>query len=270
MSRKSGFAPSAFAAFAVLLLSVAAQAYPGGTPLFQTDAAPYCASCHSSRSVEDLAGTPGDRATQELAENKHLAQLLAGKGGYEQLTPEQRTELAGHIRALDEASTVTVTAPEKVRAGEEFTVTVDLTGGAGPVVGAALVDATHRWQARSAAGAGWFVVKPPTVIGQDFQEQTEWLSKRPGAQNLGFVNITGIRSDASKGEWGRAKVIWTLRAPPTAQTLPIAAAYFYGTEKGSPLGVYEDPIRGKLLRGGFTGQSGRILFSDVQQVEVTP
>ena len=36
----------------------AASAYPGGTPSFQTDAAPYCAGCHSSRDVEMLAGAP--------------------------------------------------------------------------------------------------------------------------------------------------------------------------------------------------------------------
>ena len=33
-----------------------AGAYPGGTPDFQTDVAPFCAACHSSRSEEALAG----------------------------------------------------------------------------------------------------------------------------------------------------------------------------------------------------------------------
>jgi hypothetical protein len=244
-------------------------AYPGGTPAFQTDAAPYCASCHSSLSVEALAGAPGDRATKELAENKHIALILAGEREYAKLDPAQRAELAGHIRALDQASTVAVTAPPKVQVGEEFTVTVKLAGGAGPVIGVALVDAAHRWQARPAPGAGWFVVGAPTIIGQDFKEQQKWLSRRGGDKNLSYVNVTGIQSDASTQEWGRAEVVWRLRATASGKR-PLVAVYWYGTEKGSPLGTYEDPIRGKLLRGGFTGQSGRVRFSEPTLIEVTP
>lgn len=264
-----GFARCAPALSGVFLLASAASAYPGGTPSFQTDAAPFCASCHSSRQLEALAGVPGDRATKELAENKHIALVLAGERGYEALTPQQREELAGHIRALDEASTVSIKAPSKLKLGEEFTVTVDLTGGAGPVVGVGLVDAAHRWQARPAPGAGWFVVKPPIILGQNFQEQQEWIGRRGGDRNLSFVNVTEIHSDAATGEWGRAQVVWTLRALVPGKR-PLAAAYWYGTEKGSPLGVYEDPIRGKLLRGSFSGHSGRVLFSEVLQIEVTP
>lgn len=263
------FASRALLLSGSLLFANAAAAYPGGTPAFQTDAAPYCASCHSSRQLEALAGAPGDRATKELAENKHLAIVVAGEREYGKLSEEQREELASHIRALDEASTVSITAPAKVKLGEAFKVSVDLTGGAGPAIGVALVDVAHRWQARPAAGAGWFVVQPPNVLGQDFQEQHEWLDRRGGDKNLSFVNVTGIRSDASKAEWGRAQVVWTLRATAPGKR-PLAVAYFYGTEKGSPLGVYEDPIRGKLLRGGFTGQSGRVLFSEVLKIEVTP
>jgi len=253
-----------------LVLCGAAGAYPGGTPGYQTDAAPFCAACHSSRKVEALAGVPGDRATKELVENKHLALIRAGKGGYEKLTPEQRTQLIEQIRALDEASTVTLGAPLKVRRGETFKVTVDLTGGAGPVVGAALLDTPHRWLARPIASEGFLVVGPPTVIGQDFQEQHEWLSRRPEAlgRNLSFVNVTGISSDSAKREWGRAQVIWTLRAPQKVGSYTLVVGYFYGTEKASPLGFTEDPIRGKLPRGGFGGHSGRILFSKVHKIQV--
>jgi cytochrome c553 len=256
----------------LLLTTTTAKAYPGGTPGFQTDAAPFCASCHSSRSVEMLAGAPGDRATKELAENKHLALILAGEGGYGQLSAEQRNELADHVRALDAASTVTVKAPAKVAPGESFRVTVDVTGGAGPAVGIALVDTAHRWLARPAPGVGWSVVQPPTILGQDFQEQADWLARRPEplARNLSFVNVTGLRSDAAAGDWARAQVVWTLRAPPEAGSYPLAAAYWYGTEKASPLGIVEDPIRGKLIRGGFAGHSGRILFSEVQRIQVQP
>ena len=47
------------------------SAYPGGTPDFQTDVAPFCAACHSSLTVESLEGT-GERADKELSANKHL------------------------------------------------------------------------------------------------------------------------------------------------------------------------------------------------------
>ena len=40
----------AFVAFVAVLLSPGlGAAYPGGTPSFQADVAPYCAACHSSR-----------------------------------------------------------------------------------------------------------------------------------------------------------------------------------------------------------------------------
>ena len=44
---------------AALLLAAlwpaAGGAYPGGTPSYQTDAAPYCAGCHSSRRANPRA-----------------------------------------------------------------------------------------------------------------------------------------------------------------------------------------------------------------------
>ena len=48
---------------------------------------------------------------------------------------------------------------------------------------------------------------------------------------------------------------------------PLAAAFLYGTEKGSPHGAVET-IRGKVPRGGFTANSGRVAFSEVVEVEV--
>ena len=254
---------------AVLLLAGGASAYPGGTPDFQTDVAPFCASCHSSRSAEALAGT-GERATKEVAENKHVALIRAGERGYKALSAEDRETLAGHVQALDAASTIKISALPSVAPGDELTVKVQVTGGAGPVVGVALVDRAHRWHARPAGAAGWQVAGAPQILGQDFQEQTEWLAKRGAgaAQNLSYVNVTGIRSDAAAGEWGRAEVVWKLRAPATPGAYPLTAVYWYGTEKASPLGVTEDPIRGKLLRGGFGGGSGRVLFSETLTLQV--
>ena len=53
--------------------------------------------------------------------------------------------LVEQIRTLDEASTVSLVAPAQVQAGQVFPVTVQVTGGAGPVVGIGLVDRAHRW-----------------------------------------------------------------------------------------------------------------------------
>jgi cytochrome c553 len=258
------------ASIAVALAS-AASAYPGGTPDFQTDAAPYCASCHASANAEMMAGMPPERAQKELAANKHIALVRAGEGAYESLSADERALLAEHVRAVDANTSVKISAPPKVAINGELRVKVEVTGGAGPVVGVALVDTPQRWLARPAPGAGWVIAKEPQVLGQDFQEQTDWLAKRPLSlgRNLAYVNVTGLRSDAVKSEWARSQVLWTLRAPSRPGKLPLVAALWYGTEKASPLGVITDPIRGRMLRGGVAGHSGRILFSTPLTIEVT-
>ncbi len=251
-----------------------AQAYPGGTPDYQTDAAPFCASCHSSRSESALAGSAADRAQKELAENKHLALIRAGapNTGYAQMSEADRQTLATQIEAIDRASTVKMEAPARVKAGETFTVTVTTTGGAG-VVGIALVDSDHRWHARAASAAGWQVVSAPEITGADGKAQSEWLARRPEAsgRNLAYVNVTGVVSNAAEAKWGAAKVVYTLRAPAEKGTRPLAAAYFYGTEKASPVGYTvdpKDPLARRQVRGGFTGGSGRVLFSSVARIAV--
>ncbi len=249
----------------------AAAAYPGGTPDYQTDAAPYCASCHSSTNLQMMSGLEPERAERELAANKHLPAIDAGKGDYQALTPEERALLAEHVRAVDAHTSVKINALPKVAMNQELRVVVDIAGGAGPVVGVALVDVPHRYLARPAPAVGWVVSREPTILGQDFQEQTEWLSRRPLSmgRNLAYVNVVGLHSDAVLGEWARAQVIWTLRAPNRPGKLPLTAALWYGTEKASPLGVLADPLRGRILRGGATGASGRILFSAPLTIDVT-
>lgn len=55
-------------AFAWALVPGAGWAYPGGTSDYQTDAAPFCASCHSSRDADALAGqASGQRRRQPSA-----------------------------------------------------------------------------------------------------------------------------------------------------------------------------------------------------------
>lgn len=264
--------PQALTLIAVAsILAPTAAAYPGGTPSYQTDAAPYCAGCHSSRSVDVLEGA-GERATKELTERKHIALILSGQKNYESLTEPDRKTLAEQIRALDEASTVTLTAPERVQAGTTFEVTVDVTGGAGPVVGVALVDRAHRWYARPAASVGWSVAAPPRIVGSDGQPQQEWLARRPEAmgRNLSYVNITGIESDSAARKWASGQVTFTLRAPLEPGTYPLAAAYLYGTEKSTVLGYTTNAVGWKEPRGGTGGGSGRVMFSDVLQIQVQP
>ncbi len=258
---------------ALSILSVVAPtwvaAYPGGTPDFQTDAIPYCAPCHSSTDESALAGA-GERAGKEVADRKHIATVLAGEGAYGKLSEEERQTLASHIKAVDANASVTVEFPPQVAKGETFQVTVKVTGGAGPVVGIALVDRAHRWYARAASQVGWEIVGAPTIIGPSGSPQTEWIEKRPErfGRNLSFVNISGVESDAPSGAWSKSKVIFTLKAPDQAGELPVVAAYFYGTEKASPLGYETHPIYGKLIRGTYTGKSGRVKFSPTHVISV--
>jgi hypothetical protein len=259
----------AIVAAAALGGPLGAAAYPGGTPNYQTDAAPFCASCHSSRAAEALAGV-GERADKEVAERKHIAVILAGEKGYAGLSEGDRQTLAEQIRALDVASSVSLAAPDAVPAGQTFEVTVSVTGGAGPSVGVALVDANHRWYSRPAAAVGWTVAAPPQIVGSDGQPQLGWLAKRPESlgRNLSFVNITGIASDSVAQQWASARVTFTLRAPDRPGSYPLAAAYFYGTEKSSLLGYTTNAVGWKEVRGGVAGGSGRVLFAPVKQIVV--
>jgi hypothetical protein len=257
------------AAGALALAPFAAVAYPGGTPNYQTDVAPFCAACHSSRSADALAGA-GERAEKEVAERKHIAVILSGQGGYASLGEADRQTLVEQIRALDAASTISIKAPTSVKRGETFLVQVRVTGGAGPVVGVALVDRAHRWYARPAPSAGWSVVAPPEITGSDGQPRTKWLNQRPesAGRNLSFVNVPGIQSDAALGKWDSAEVVFTLRAPDRPGSYPLAAAYLYGTEKSSVLGYTTSSLGDKEVRGGFDGGSGRVVFTPVQQIQV--
>ncbi len=276
----------AAAAAATGLAVGSAHAYPGGTPDYQTDAAPFCASCHSSVDAAELAGAPGDRATKELAANKHLAQIEAGAAntGYAELSEGERKALATQIRALDAASKVRIAAPAQVAPGQVFVVEVTITGGDGPVAGIALVDAAHRWYARPAPSAGWQIAEPPLIrvgvagkpadasVGGEAPEQ-KWLDRRPAAlgRSLAYVNVMGIKSNVDTQTFAEASVVWKVQAPMQPGKYPLAAAYFYGTELVTPLGYKvdpADPLKRAQVRGGFGGASGRVAFTAVQQITV--
>jgi hypothetical protein len=256
-------------AVCVLALAASAPAYPGGTPDVQTDAAPFCAGCHSSRDAAALAGA-GKVAQEQVAEQKHIAAILTGEGGYASLSEPDRRTLVAQIRALDAASTVQMRAPAQVKPGEIFQVQVRVTGGAGPVVAVGLVDLDHRWYARPAPSVGWQIAAPPEITGSDGQPRLQWLAKRPAqaGRNLAFVNVPGIESDSAAQRWDFAEVVFTLRAPSQPGQYPLAAAYWYGTEKSTLLG-YKTNVQGqKEVRGGFTGGSGRVAFTALQQILV--
>jgi hypothetical protein len=63
-------------------------------------------------------------------------------------------------------------------------------------------------------------------------------------------------------------VVFTLRAPDRPGSYPLAAAYLYGTEKSTVLGYTTNAMGFKEPRGGLAGHSGRVLFSDLLQIEV--
>ena len=234
----------------VVIVPHLASAYPGGTPDFQTDVIPYCASCHSSIDESSLQG--------------------AGEKAYGDLSEEDRQTLVSHIKAVDANSTITLEFPPQVEAGKNFQVTVRVTGGSGPVVGVGLVDRSHRWFARSAITTGWQMVGAPTIIGPEGSPQTEWLAKRPErlGRDLAYVNITGVESDAVAEKWSKSKVIFNMTAPAKAGDYPMVGVYYYGTEKATPLGHESHPIYGKLTRGTYTGKSGRVKFSTTHVISV--
>lgn len=257
-------------ALAVCLGAAGVRAYPGGTPHFQTDVAPYCAACHSSTAETDLAGL-GDRATAELALNKHHAAIRAGLGPYAELSEADRALLVEQLITVDRNATIALEAPAQVAIGEIFQVTIKLTGGAGPVVAVGLVDRAHRYFARPASALGWQVVGAPTVIGPR-GPQTEWIEGRPerDGREITFVNVEGTGSSVDRDTWARAKVIFSLRAPLEAGDYPLVGAYFYGTEKAATLSTRQTSDRGPQPLGGFSGASGRIKFSERVLVSVKP
>ena len=253
---------------AALLGAASASAYPGGTPDFQTDVAPYCAACHSSTLEEDLSGL-GTRAAAELATNKHFAEINAGAGKYSELSVEDRTLLVELLSKMDLNSTIALEFPPQVAPGETFQVTVKITGGAGPSVGVGLVDRSHRFFAKPASALGWEVVGAPTIIGPK-GPQSDWIGRRPEREgrNITFVNVEGVASSADEDRWSRAKIIYTLKAPNEIGNLPLVGAYFYGTETGVQLSTRMHPELGAMPLGGTLGKSGRVKFSEAAVISI--
>lgn len=242
-----------------LALPAAALAYPNGTLQYVTDAAPFCASCHSAIKAEYMPELPPELAEKELPEAKHygMVRMDGPPSPYIELTKDEKERLIKAAKEIDANSRVTVSAPGKTSPGTEIKVTVSAKGGNGPVIGVMLLDSALRYQARPIASEGWLVSAEPEVKGQDGKTQTDWLDRRKkGApRNLSFVLIERQRFDSANGVYPEGTVVFTLKAPERPGAYTITAALLYGTENADKAGFFQRP-------------SGRILFSEEKTVMV--
>jgi hypothetical protein len=118
-----------------------AWSYPGGPLEDVTDAAPYCAGCHSSVDANQLRDIQGPRA-QEMLVASHIAAIKAGENGYSKLTPEQRIQLAADVEKVDANAQISLYVPTTLHPGASFAAKVSTQGGSGPVIGVMLLDET--------------------------------------------------------------------------------------------------------------------------------
>lgn len=257
---------------AVLGLSVTASgvaAWSGG-PLFDvTDLDPKCAVCHSTVGREAHRLEPPAFAATQLPENRHYKAIEDGTGPYQSMSPADRQKLLADIKTMDQNASVSISAPESLRPGQEAQITVTLKGGSG-LIGTELVDTDLKRQARTIQGDGWVIVGPPTVWGSDGKEQTNWVDRRgPGLRkNLNSAVIFDRKADIAAGQFASGKVTWTVRAPQEPGTYSVTAAFHYGTEKASPVGSVTTPTGAVVPRGGVFGASGRVMFAKPVTVTV--
>jgi len=266
------------AAVALLVLASIASfasrpdAYPGGTPRAVTNAAPYCATCHSSVNAQQLREMPADASGGLLIENRHYSAITNGDERYQKLEPADRQKLLDAIKAMDANCKVELAvSAAKVKASGTITVTVTTHGGAGPVVGVMLTDNDLRFQAGPVQAQGFVITKAPDVTGPDGKPQTKFLDGRASelTKNINYVNIQDVQSDPAAGTYPTCKVVWTLAAPAKPGEYTISAAFLYGTEKASPLGRVEAPGGRVLPVGGQSAASGRIQFAKPVKVVVS-
>lgn len=245
-----------------------AWSYPGGPLTDVTDAAPYCAGCHSSIGLEQLRDMPAEKARKRTVA-AHLDAIKAGSGSYAKLTPDQRTQLVADVEKVDANSSIAIEVPTTVKAGGKFTATVKAQGGSGPVFGVMLLDIDLRNQAREVQGEGFQIDGAPRTIGPDGQPQDQWVGRRYDSlgRNLSFILVFGVTTDLAANKFSSASVTYDLVAPAKPGKYTICAALAYGTEKASPLGrvdMHGHPVP----LGGFAGASGRILFSRLARIDV--
>ena len=117
------------------------------------------------------------------------------------------------------------------------------------------------WAGRSSTSRAWWV---PTA-----SPQTGFTDRRNPklAPGISYVNVSGVSADTAASKYTTVSVTFRVRAPKEPGNYPLAAAFWYGTEKGSPHGAVET-VRGIVPLGGFTANSGRVRFSPVVTVQV--
>src|SRR3989449_1035366 len=215
-----------------------------------------------------LATVPGDAAAAETTEGKHFGRIRTDPV-YRDLSPADRERLIAAIKWVDEQASVTIQVPSQARRSSRIEVTVVTRGGAGPVVGVSLVDSAIRYQARPISASGFKVVGPALVVGSNGKPQAQWAERRLRGSDMGLntVMITGIEGDQVTQRVDETHTTWVLRAPPEPGAYSVAAAFYYGTEKGRPLGTVVRNGRAEP-RGGPGGASGRVMFSDVVKINV--
>ncbi|MBI5344585.1 MAG: hypothetical protein HZB83_04500 [Deltaproteobacteria bacterium] len=242
-----------------LLIPAAALAYPNGTPMYATDTGPFCASCHSAAKTEYIPELPPDVAEKETPEFKHYGLIRSNLpiSPYNELTAGQKENIIKTAKLIDSNSTVSLSAPSKVKTGEPIKVTVKARGGNGPSICVMLVDRALRFQSRPVSADGWSIVNEPQIKGQDGTVQSTWLEKRLKGlkSNLNFITAFDQRFDPEKNIYPATEVTYTLKAPSVKGTYTLAAAFLYGTENTEKAGFFQRP-------------SGRILFSDEMKIEV--
>ena len=251
-----------------ILAAATALADPYGPPHAVTDMAPFCASCHASTSLDQMRELPPDAAARETIDSKHLNRIKTDPA-YKDLSPQDRDMLSAAVKWVDQYASVKIISPTQARRNSRIDVTVVTRGGAGPVVGVSLVDSTLRFQARPVTSSGFKVVGPALVYGPNGKPQAQWAEQRYRGSDLGLatVMIEGVQGDALAGRVDETRTTWVLRVPPEPGTYTIAAAFFYGTEKGQPMGtIIHNGLAGP--RGGADGGSGRIMFSEPMKISV--
>ena len=240
--------------------------YPafGGRP-YVSDAAPWCAGCHSSTDTAYHPELSADAAKGEVFANKHYKALEDGSGVFTLVEADERRQLLELARKIDENASVALEAPASAAPGETVTVTVTAKGGIGPQIGIMLLDEPLRNQARPIQGTGWYIVGGPEVIGPNGPQRT-WLDRRLDKQatNLNFILVYDVAADPDSGNYPEAKVTYKLRAPQDPGEYSITGAFLYGTADANEMktGEYVNPP------GGIVAPSGRVRFSDVAKVRV--
>ncbi len=245
------------AALIIILIPAGSNGYPNGTPFYVTDIGPFCASCHAQNKIDYSPELTQEFSNRELPENKHFGMIKSVPSPYAELTAEQKEAIIKEAKFIDENSFITISAPTKVKAGENITVKIVTKGGNGPVIGVILVDKPLRNQARPIQADGWLIVEEPVIKGQDGKTQRDWLDKRIGGvgKNINYVMIMNQKYDKEKLLFPSGEVTYVLKAPNKRGIYSLTAVLLYGTENTDKAGFFQRP-------------SGRILFSDEARLNV--